>query len=74
MFTHLMKNLLPQLRYIKVQGQQGDNWIVKEGLKSGEKIIVDGVVRVTPGSPVKIVSPSEMKKINKSIVNEDNNK
>lgn len=65
---------LPELRYIKVQGQQGNNWIVKEGLKSGEKIIVDGVVRVTPGSPVKIVSPSEMKKINKSIVNEDNNK
>ena len=61
---------LPVLTYIKVQGQQGDNWIVKEGLKPGDKIITEGVVKVIPGAPVKIVSPSEMKKLNKSVVNE----
>ena len=62
---------LPMLKYIKVQGQQGNNWIVKEGLKKGDKIIVDGVVRVIPGTPVKIVSPEEMKKLNKSVVEEN---
>ena len=62
---------LPMLKYIKVQGQQGNYWIVKEGLKKGDKIIVDGVVRVIPGTPVKIVSPEEMKKLNKSVVEEN---
>lgn len=62
------KQGLPEIRYIKVQGQQGKNWIIKEGLKAGEKIIVEGVVRVIPGSPVKIVSRKEMAKVNKSII------
>ncbi len=54
---------LPKLTYIKVQGQAGDNWIVKEGLKPGDKVIVDGILKVTPGSPVKIISQKEMDKI-----------
>lgn len=62
---------LPQLTYIKVQGQQGNNWIVKEGLKKGDKIIVDGVVRVIPGTPVKVVSHEQMEKLNKSVVEEN---
>lgn len=45
---------LPQLVYIKVNGQYGDNWIVKEGLNSGDKIIVDGIQKVTPNQPVTI--------------------
>lgn len=57
------KDGLPQLTYIKVEGQSENHWIVKEGLKPGDKIIVDGIVKVTPGSPVKIVSKKEMTKI-----------
>ena len=45
---------LPQLVYIKVDGQNGSNWIVKDGLKTGDKIIVDGIQKVIPGSPVTI--------------------
>lgn len=47
---------LPQLTYIKVQGQTGSNWIVKEGLKKGDKIITEGLLKVTPGAEVKIIS------------------
>ena len=57
------KEGLPQLTYIKVQGQSGDNWIVKEGLKQGDKVITEGILKVTPGSPVKIVSKKEMEAI-----------
>ncbi len=46
---------IPQLTYIKVQGQSGENWIVREGLKSGDKVIVDGILKVIPGAPVNIV-------------------
>lgn len=55
---------MPKLTYIKVQGQSGDNWIVKDGLKAGDKVIVDGILKVTPGTPVKIVSKEEMAKLN----------
>lgn len=51
---------LPKLTYIKTQGQSGDNWIVKDGLKQGDKVIVEGILKVTPGSPVKIVSKEQM--------------
>lgn len=55
---------MPKLTYIKVQGQSGDNWIVKDGLKAGDRVIVDGILKVTPGTPVKIVSKEEMEKLN----------
>ena len=48
------ENNLPQLAYIKVNGQNGDNWIIKDGLKSGDKIVVEGIQKVVPGSPVTI--------------------
>lgn len=52
----LDSNKLPQLTYIKVQGQNGSNWIVKEGLKKGDRIITEGLLKVTPGAEVKIIS------------------
>lgn len=54
---------LPKLTYIKTQGQSGDNWIVKDGLKYGDKVIVEGILKVTPGSPVKIVSKEQIEVI-----------
>lgn len=51
---------LPVLTYIKVQGQSGENWIVKDGLKKGDKVIVEGILKVTPGNPVNIVSKEKM--------------
>lgn len=53
---------LPALTYIKVSGQQGDNWIISKGVKAGDKIVTDGLQKVTPGKPVTIVSKEEMAK------------
>ncbi len=61
---------IPQLTYIEVQGQTGDNWIVKQGLKAGDRIIVEGVSKVMPGAPVKPISRKQFKKLNKD--NDDN--
>lgn len=52
---------IPKLTYIKVQGQSGENWIVKGGLKAGDKVIVDGILKVVPGAPVNIVKREELK-------------
>lgn len=54
---------LPQLVYIKVNGQHGDNWIIKEGLNSGDKIIVDGIQKVTPNQPVTIKMQKQTEQI-----------
>lgn len=50
----LDENGLPQLTYIKIGEQNGDSWIVKEGLKSGDRIVVDGLQKVIPGQPITI--------------------
>ena len=54
---------LPQLVYIKTKGQSGNDWIVEEGLKKGDRIVTDGLQKVVPGKPVTIVSKEEMEKI-----------
>lgn len=57
------ENELPELVYIKTTSQNGDNWIISEGLKKGDKIIAEGLQKVIPGKPVTVVTPEEMKKI-----------
>lgn len=40
----------------------GHDWIINQGLKAGDKVIVDGFMKLAPGAPVKPVTPEEMKK------------
>lgn len=54
---------LPQLVYVKTGEQNGNNWIIKEGLQKGDRIVTEGLQKVTPGKPVTIVTAEEMKKI-----------
>ena len=63
---------LPQLTYIKVGGQQNDYQIVTEGLKIGDRVITDGLQKVIPSQPVKIVSAEEMAKIKQNKQDEEN--
>lgn len=45
---------LPQLTYIKIGAQNGTSWIVNEGLKAGDRVVIDGIQKVIPGQPVTI--------------------
>ena len=46
----------PAPRPIKIGSQQGTNWIVLDGLKPGEQVVVDGFQKMmVPGAPVKPV-------------------
>jgi membrane fusion protein (multidrug efflux system) len=42
-------------RPVKLGGMAGTDWIVNEGLKPGDKVIVNGLQKARPGSPVKAV-------------------
>ena len=70
----LDENDLPQLIYVKTGEQNGHNWIINEGLKKGDRIITEGLQKVTPGKPIKIVSEEEMQKIKKEQVTENKKK
>ena len=37
--------------------------LLKKGFKKGDRIVTEGLQKVTPGKPVKIVTEEEMKKI-----------
>jgi membrane fusion protein (multidrug efflux system) len=41
-----------ELRQLKTERAVGDQWLVSDGLKEGEKVIVDGLQRVRPGMEV----------------------
>lgn len=70
----LDENDLPALTYIKVNGQQGDNWIITKGVKAGDRLITDGIQKVVPGKPVKIVSKEEMAKQKSTNITTDSKK
>ncbi|HUL31559.1 MAG TPA: efflux RND transporter periplasmic adaptor subunit [Thermodesulfobacteriota bacterium] len=43
-------------RVIKVVRTVGDNWLVSDGLKAGDRVILDGLQKARPGTPVKAVA------------------
>lgn len=43
------------IRPVKTGGMSGTDWIVADGLKNGEQVIVNGLQKARPGSPVKPV-------------------
>ena len=41
-------------RPLEVGDWTGDGWIINSGLKPGDRVIVDGVMKIGPGAPVKV--------------------
>lgn len=44
-----------EMRPVKLGPRVGDLWLVEDGLKGGERIVVEGVQKARPGQPVKPV-------------------
>lgn len=53
---------IPEIVTIKTAGQYKDNWIVESGLKKGDKIIVAGIQKVIPDTPVMAVDEETFRK------------
>jgi membrane fusion protein (multidrug efflux system) len=43
-----------QPRPVEAGQWAGDRWIITSGLNGGERVIVDGVIKIGPGAPVKV--------------------
>jgi membrane fusion protein (multidrug efflux system) len=44
-------------RVVEVGDWHGDDWFINDGLKNGERVVVDGALRVTADAPLKITEP-----------------
>ena len=55
-FVYLVEaDSVARARQVRLYRELPDGWIVRKGLQSGDRIVVDGVMRVRPGNPVKPV-------------------
>jgi membrane fusion protein (multidrug efflux system) len=48
------ENGAAQPRPVEAGQWAGDDWIISAGLKGGERVIVDGVMKIGPGAPVQV--------------------
>lgn len=46
------------VRPIKVGSWHGNDWVVLSGLKQGDKVIVDNLIKVRPGAPIAPTDPA----------------
>jgi membrane fusion protein (multidrug efflux system) len=44
-------------RPVKVGAWSGNDWVILEGLKEGEQVILEGLTKVRPGAPVSTAEP-----------------
>ncbi len=49
-----------QFRPVTVGPLTADQWLIAEGLKPGERVVVDGGIKLAPGVPVRPVEPGEL--------------
>jgi membrane fusion protein (multidrug efflux system) len=57
-FVYVVEGGKAAARPVTVGEQQGDLWVISEGLKAGDQVIVDGVMRIGPGAPVQAAQAS----------------
>jgi membrane fusion protein (multidrug efflux system) len=58
-FVWVVKDGKAEARPVTVGNWEGDEWLVFEGLKTGEQVVVDGGLHLTPGMPVTAKPPSK---------------
>ena len=46
-----------EVRPVVVGDYYGGKDIINDGLRAGDRVVVEGALRVVPGQPVKIVEP-----------------
>ena len=46
-----------EARPVQLGNWQNDDWIITAGVNAGDKVIVDGVMKIGPGAPVRVAGP-----------------
>jgi membrane fusion protein (multidrug efflux system) len=48
-----------EIRPVDASVWHGDQWLIDSGLKTGERVVVNGLMKIGPGAPVKAVPLGE---------------
>lgn len=54
-FVMLVRDGKVEVQPVTTGAAQGDVWVITDGLKGGEQVIVEGLQKVKPGAPAKVV-------------------
>ena len=46
-----------QVRAVKPANRIGSDWVIAEGLEPADRVVVEGIQKVRPGSKVRLVAP-----------------
>jgi membrane fusion protein (multidrug efflux system) len=46
-----------EIRPVEVGDWRGEDWVIQSGLKGGERVVVDGLLKLGPGAEVRVVAP-----------------
>jgi membrane fusion protein (multidrug efflux system) len=44
-----------EIRDVAAADWKGDQWLIDKGLTSGDRVVVNGLMKIGPGAPVKAV-------------------
>lgn len=55
-YVFVLEGDVAALRPVEVGPWVGADWLIESGLEAGEQVIVDGVQKVRPGSPVRVAA------------------
>jgi membrane fusion protein (multidrug efflux system) len=58
-FVYVMAEGKAEARPVQVAEWTGSDWIIASGLKAGEQVIVDGVMKLGPGAPVQVAEAKQ---------------
>jgi membrane fusion protein (multidrug efflux system) len=47
-----------EMRPVEAGDWEGEDWIIQRGLAAGDKVIIDGLLKIGPGAPVRIAAPA----------------
>ena len=48
-----------EMRPVQASIWQGDQWLIDQGIKAGDRVVVNGLMKIGPGAPVKAVPLGE---------------
>ena len=65
-FVWVIKDNKAQYRPVTVGDQTGTNWVITQGLQSGEQVVIDGVQTLAAGADVEVSQNSEQQIIGTS--------
>ena len=56
-FVYVVTEGKAEMRPVEVGEWVGESWVIDSGVAPGDKVIVDGVMKIGPGAPVRIAAP-----------------